>query len=409
MVALDTSGRTSVDASFTLDTSFTTDYSQLTNPVFDTLTVQSDTANFESSVEVTRESEGPAPAAPNRNSLFGKMQRAAQGVAAAIALARIGGLAGVPTAQEANAAIVTSADDDPEAVKRGEELAGLYRGPGKGGVLSVFVEYVGAQGLVTEFAGTAGAYNEFGAIATAHQFIDHIGKTGFKVWVCDGANYIDEQGNRYEAEVVLYPGYNSRQDRFLVPDVSVLRYVTQVNQYTPMEIAENSPLPDDTLLWGGFGLPGTLFDGYGVADGKLRAGISYVGTQGPLEGESNYFYLDTTMFLSSPDEQRLARGDSGSPFFDKDGKLVGVGARAGNGSSTYGLIVNATTPEVGVFFDEQLSGPTPNPAIPEPSTYELALAGALLWCVSRIMYGSHGFKLLKSWCPNENVHVDVRP
>ncbi len=316
----------------------------------------------------------------------------------------------LPTAQTANAATVVSREDDPVAVQLGKPWAGFYEGPERGGVLSLFVEYVSAEGPVIKFAGTAGAYNSIGAVASAHQLIDYKDETGFKVFVCAGSNYIKdlyEQGNRYYVRPEFFPGYTSRADGRYVEDIVALVYDTPVNQSAEMPIAGRRPREGEPLDWAGFGLPGLVGVGYWAATGDVRTGGLYVGSQRPLGGEREDLYFTSTLSLS-PGELGGAPGDSGSWLRDMYGQYVAMFVKAGDGAGTYGLQLDLTTPEVGRFLERHLPGPTPNPAIPEPSTYGLALAGALLWCVSRIMYGSHGFKLLKSWCPNENVHVDVR-
>ncbi|MFN5533418.1 MAG: trypsin-like serine protease [Planctomycetaceae bacterium] len=283
-------------------------------------------------------------------------------VLVSVSLGLEGAVVGIPTS-EAQAGIVVSDDQDPLALALGRERSGFFRGPGQGGSLSVYVTYDGVNGRETTFGGTAAAFNQYGAIATGHQFSRFVGKN-LSIALGDGPNYLTDPGTLHNiSELFIYPGYTDEASRITNPDVAVLRYASPVRQNVQMVIADSRPLPDAPLNWAGFGRPGSIFGGYLPADGAARAGNSYVGTYGPLEGESDYLYVQTTMFLVSGD-LRPANGDSGSPIYNQEGQLLGVYTRAGTSQfSPYGLYADLTRPELREFVDEHLSV-----AAPEPST-----------------------------------------
>jgi len=263
---------------------------------------------------------------------------------------------------EAQAGIVVSASDDPYALARGSEKSGLFRGPGLGGSLSVFVTFDGVNGRETMFFGTAAAYNQYGAIATGHQFSQFLDKN-LSVAVSDGANYLTDPGTLYNvSDLFIYPGYTDENSRFTNPDIAVLRYASPVNQSAQMVIADSTPLPDAPLNWAGFGQPGSVSGGYLANDGAARGGKSYVSTFEPPGGESPYFYVTTTMFFGS-DELRPAPGDSGSPIYNEDGQLVGIYTRGSTSTSIpICLYANLTRPELREFVNGHLSVVTPEPS-----------------------------------------------
>jgi hypothetical protein len=331
-------------------------------------------------LEPAQRSADPATCVQQKYSTIGDWLRAtARAMFLAGAACGFGEATGVPASSRAEAGIVVSNSDEPKALALGETMSGLYRGPGSGGVLWVSATYDGVDGeQVLDYRGTAAAYSPRGAVATAHQFVELLNYPNLKIFVGTGPNYMTNPGTLHKVSVLsLHEGYTGTDSRAENPDIAVLRYELPVEQ-PQMTIAESRPPAYEPLLWGGYGRSGSVFEGYRAHDGAARAGISYVGTQGPLEGESPYLYVNTTMFLGlGTPELRPAGGDSGSPVFNWNGELVGIYARAGTSHlSTYGLYTDLTNPGTRAFIDRHLSAEPPQPATPEPSTLLLAAMGA---------------------------------